>query len=80
MSIAPPPPTHTARHGASYLVCQLNIAMCIPTARQQIGEHIPTTHANATIEGRLLGNGAVNTIFNNTRRNLPGGRVHPETL
>jgi hypothetical protein len=51
----------------SYLLCQLNIGMCIPIARQRVGKHIPAAHAKATIEGCLLGDGAVNTLFNNKK-------------
>jgi hypothetical protein len=47
--------------------------MCIPIARQRVGKHIPATHAHATIGRLLLGNGAVNTHFNNRRRCFPWG-------
>jgi hypothetical protein len=38
---------------------------CRPISRQRVGKHIPATHADATIGRLLLGNGAVNTLFNN---------------
>jgi hypothetical protein len=41
---------------------------CILIARQRLGKHIP-----ATIGRLLLGNGAVNTLFNNIRRCFPWG-------
>jgi hypothetical protein len=49
------------------------IVRCIPIARQRVAKHIPATHAHATIGRLLLGNGAVNTAFNNRRRCFPWG-------
>jgi hypothetical protein len=45
-----------------------NIVTCITIARQRVGKHIPAKHAHATIGRLLLGNGAVNRLFNNKRQ------------
>jgi hypothetical protein len=48
-----------------------NIVTCIPNTRQRVGKHNSAIHAHVTIGRILLGNGAINTFFNNSRRCFP---------
>jgi hypothetical protein len=45
--------------------------MCIPIVRQRVGRNNPAKLTRSTIGHLLLGNAAVNTLFNNRRRCFP---------